>query len=137
MNKAIPFLLFIFWSTLLYSQSVVVDGATFSADGKTLIKYPTDKFYKEYIIPEGTEIIDRKAFVGAKIGKVTLPTTLTHIKDSAFYNGQLISFLQGNSLLLEIVFEPMIGVLKLLRAILIVEYRTMVLFILKMEKLYI
>ncbi|MBV4204240.1 leucine-rich repeat domain-containing protein [Bacteroides salyersiae] len=95
MNKAIPFLLFIFWSTLLYSQSVVVDGATFSADGKTLIKYPTDKFYKEYIIPEGTEIIDRKAFVGAKIGKVTLPTTLTHIKDSAFYNGPTDFILAG------------------------------------------
>ena len=95
MNKAIPFLLFIFWSTLLYSQSVVVDGATFSADGKTLIKYPTDKFYKEYIIPEGTEIIDRKAFVGAKIGKVTLPTTLTHINDSAFYNGPTDFILAG------------------------------------------
>ena len=95
MNKAIPFLLFIFWSTLLYSQSVVVDGATFSADGKTLIKYPTDKFYKEYIIPEGTEIIDRKAFVGTKIGKVTLPTTLTHINDSAFYNGPTDFILAG------------------------------------------
>ena len=76
-----------FWSILLYSQSVVVDGVTFSADGKALIKYPTDKFYKEYIIPEGTEIIGKKAFVGAWVEKVTLPTTLTHINDSAFYYG--------------------------------------------------
>ena len=95
MNRILQFSFFMFWSILLYSQSVVVDGATFSADGKTLIKYPTDKFYKEYIIPEGTEIIDRKAFVGAKIGKVTLPTTLTHIKDSAFYNGPTDFILAG------------------------------------------
>lgn len=84
-----------FWSTLLYSQNVVVDGVTFSADRKTLIKYPTDKFYKEYIIPEGTEIIDKKAFAGAQIGKVTLPTTLTHINDSAFYNGPTDFILAG------------------------------------------
>ena len=70
--------MFTFWGILSYSQNVVTDGVIFSIDGKTLIKYPTDKFYKEYIIPEGTEIIDRKAFVGAQIGKVTLPTTLTH-----------------------------------------------------------
>ena len=137
MNKIICLLLFTFWGILSYSQNVVTDGVIFSIDGKTLIKYPTDKFYKEYIIPEGTEIIDRKAFVGAQIGKVTLPTTLTHINDSAFYNGPSDFILTGKSPLLEIVFGPMIGVLKLLRAILIVEYRTMVLFILKMEKLYI
>ena len=95
MNKIICLLLFIFWGILSYSQNVVTDGVIFSIDGKTLIKYPTDKFYKEYIIPEGTEIIDRKAFVGAKIGKVTLPTTLTHIKDSAFYNGPTDFILAG------------------------------------------
>lgn len=60
MNRILQFSIFMFWSTLLYSQNVVVDGVTFSADRKTLIKYPTDKFYKEYIIPEGTEIIDKK-----------------------------------------------------------------------------
>ena len=95
MNKIICLLLFTFWGILSYSQNVVTDGVIFSIDGKTLIKYPTDKFYKEYIIPEGTEIIDRKAFVGAKIGKVTLPTTLTHINDSAFYNGSTDFILAG------------------------------------------
>ena len=95
MNKIICLLLFIFWGILSYSQNVVTDGVIFSIDGKTLIKYPTDKFYKEYIIPEGTEIIDRKAFVGTKIGKVTLPTTLTHINDSAFYNGPTDFILAG------------------------------------------
>lgn len=95
MHRSLQFLIFMFWGTLLYAQNVVVDGVTFSADGKTLIKYSTDKFYKEYIIPEGTEIIDRKAFVGARIGKVTLPTTLTHINDSAFYNGPTDFILAG------------------------------------------
>ena len=95
MNRILQFLIFMFWGTLLYSQNVVVDGVTFSADGKTLIKYPTDKFYKEYIIPEGTEIIGKKAFAGAQIGKVTIPTTLTHINDSAFYNGPSDFILTG------------------------------------------
>ena len=96
MNRILQFLIFIFWSTLLYAQNVVIDGVTFSVDGKTLIKYPTDKFYKEYIIPEGTEIIGKKAFVGAQIGKVTILTTLTHINDSAFYNGPSDFILMGN-----------------------------------------
>ena len=95
MNRILQFLIFMFWGTLLYSQNVVVDGVTFSADGRTLIKYPTDKFYKEYIIPEGTEIIDKKSFAGAQIGKVTIPTTLTHINDSAFYNGPSDFILTG------------------------------------------
>ncbi len=95
MNRILQFLIFIFWSTLLYSQNIVIDGVTFSVDGKTLMKYPTDKFYKEYIIPEGTEIIGKKAFAGAQIGKVTIPTTLTHINDSAFYNGPSDFILMG------------------------------------------
>ena len=94
MNRILQFLIFIFWSTLLYSKNIVIDGVTFSADGSILIKFPTDKFYKEYIIPEGTKIIGKKAFAGAQIGEVTFPTTLTH----------LILFLWGSSPLLEIVF---------------------------------
>ena len=95
MNRILQFLIFIFWSTLLYSQNIVIDGVTFSADGSILIKFPTDKFYKEYIIPEGTKIIGKKAFAGAQIGKVTIPTTLTHINDSAFYNGPSDFILMG------------------------------------------
>ena len=95
MNRILQFLIFIFWSTLLYSKNIVIDGVTFSADGRTLIKYPTDKFYKEYVIPEGTEIIGKKAFAGAQIGEVTFPTTLTHINDSAFYNGPFDFILTG------------------------------------------
>ena len=95
MNRILQFSIFIFWGTLLYAQNLVVDGVIFSADGSTLIKFPTDKFYKEYIIPEGTKIIGKKAFAGAQIGKVTIPTTLTHINDSAFYNGPSDFILTG------------------------------------------
>jgi hypothetical protein len=59
MNKALQFLIFIFWGTLSYSQNIVVDGVTFSADGKTLIEYPKDKVDEEYAVPEGTGIIDK------------------------------------------------------------------------------
>ena len=65
MNRILQFSIFIFWGTLLYAQNLVVDGVIFSADGSTLIKFPTDKFYKEYIIPEGTKIIGKKAFAEA------------------------------------------------------------------------
>ena len=46
MNRILQFSIFIFWGTLLYAQNLVVDGVIFSADGSTLIKFPTDKFYK-------------------------------------------------------------------------------------------
>ena len=62
MNRILQFSIFIFWGTLLYAQDVVLDGVTFSADEKILIKYPEDKVDKEYVVPEGTEIIDVKAF---------------------------------------------------------------------------
>ena len=55
MNKIFSFMIFIFWGTLLYSQNIVIDGVIFSADGKTLIKYPEDKVEKEYVVPEGVE----------------------------------------------------------------------------------
>ena len=53
MKKITCLLLFTFWGTLLYSQNMVVDGVTFSADGKTLIKYPKDKVDEEYVVPKG------------------------------------------------------------------------------------
>ena len=62
MKKITCLLLFTFWGTLLYSQNMVVDGVTFSADGKTLIKYPKDKVDEEYVVPEGTQIIETEAF---------------------------------------------------------------------------
>lgn len=42
-------------------ETVVIDGITFSADKKTLIKYPKEKEDQQYIVPEGTEIIGKEA----------------------------------------------------------------------------
>ena len=85
MNRILQFLVFIFWGTLLYSQNIVVDGVTFSVDGKMLIKYPKDKVAEEYIVPEGTEIIVERAFESnSYLGTITLPFSLNKIEDYAF-----------------------------------------------------
>lgn len=84
MNRILQFTFFIFWGALLYSQNVVVDGVTFSADGKTLIKYPQDKMNEEYSVPEGTEIIGENAFRNAQVNKLILPFTLNTIGNLAF-----------------------------------------------------
>lgn len=85
MNKIVQFLILIFWSTLLYAQNVVVDGVTFSIDGSTLIKYPRERIDEKYVIPEGTEIIDKEAFLSTVyLHEITLPTSLKEIRDHAF-----------------------------------------------------
>ena len=97
MNKIFSFIIFIFWGTLLYAQDVVFDGVTFSADGKTLIKYPRDKVGEEYIVPEGTEIIGEKAFYdNSNLSKVTLPSSLKEIEDCAFLYTSICSIIWGN-----------------------------------------
>ena len=42
-------------------ETVVIDGITFSADKKTLIKYPKENEDQQYIVPEGTEMIGKEA----------------------------------------------------------------------------
>ena len=92
MNRILQFLIFMFWSTLLYSQNVVIDGVTFSADGKTLIKYPKDKMDEEYIVPEGIEIIGESAFrFNYYLQSVTLPSSLNKIEDFAFEECYMLS----------------------------------------------
>ena len=77
MNKIFSFMIFIFWGTLLYSQNIVIDGVIFSADGKTLIKYPEDKVEKEYVVPEGVEVIGKNSFMYTKyLNILTLPLYL-------------------------------------------------------------
>ncbi|WP_455587061.1 leucine-rich repeat domain-containing protein [Bacteroides sp.] len=85
MNRMLQLLIFIFWGTLLYSQNVVIDGVTFSADKKTLIRYPENKTDNEYVVPEGTEIIGEEAFLStAYLHEITLPTSLKEIRGRAF-----------------------------------------------------
>lgn len=85
MNRILQFTFFIFWGTLLYSQNVIIDGVIFSADGKTLIKYPRERIDEKYVIPEGTEIIGEEAFLStAYLHEITLPTSLKEIRSRAF-----------------------------------------------------
>ncbi len=89
------------------------DGVLFSADGKTLIKYPSGRKETHYDVPAGVEAIADSAFdndqmgvmlqtislpIGLKsIGKyafsgcgrlqsLTVPLTVTELSDSAFFN---------------------------------------------------
>lgn len=91
MNRILQFSIFMFWSTLLYSQNVVIDGVTFSADKRTLIKYPKDKVGEEYVVPEGTEIIAERAFEGSPLRTITLPLSLNKIGNYAFIGPHLSS----------------------------------------------
>ena len=85
MNRILQFLIFMFWGTLLYAQNRVVDGVTFSADGKILIEYPENKMDEKYIVPEGTEVIGESAFrFNYRLETITLPLSLKKIEDYAF-----------------------------------------------------
>lgn len=85
MNRILQFAILIFWGSILYAQNIVIDGVTFSADKKTLIKYPVDKVGEEYVVPEGTEIIAERAFAyNYNLYNIILPTSLDKIEDYAF-----------------------------------------------------
>ena len=75
-----------------------IDGALFSADGKTLIRYPMGKDAATYAIPEGTEVIAEAAFMlpagnnaTSKLTRVTFPASLKKIEDGAFRQSSLVS----------------------------------------------
>ncbi|MBQ8053119.1 MAG: leucine-rich repeat protein [Lachnospiraceae bacterium] len=59
------------------------DGVLFSADGKTLIRYP-EKKGRFYTVPEGTEEIAYHAFCEADLFEVHFPETLKNIDNYAF-----------------------------------------------------
>ena len=97
MNKILLFFIFMFGRTLLYSQNIVVDGVIFSADGKTLIKYPDDKIGEECTVPEGTEVIGENAFYfNYSLRNLVLPLSLNRIEDNAFENSDLYSITWKN-----------------------------------------
>ena len=60
-----------------------IDGVLFSADGKTLVCYPSGK-YGSYNIPSGTVKIAYGAFRSAKVTGLAIPGTLTTIEGYAF-----------------------------------------------------
>lgn len=59
------------------------DGVLFSADGKTLIRYPESKG-RFYTVPAGTEEIAYQAFYEADLFEVKFPETLKNIDNYAF-----------------------------------------------------
>ena len=59
------------------------DGVLFSADGKTLIKYPENRGVW-YVVPSGTEKIDFRAFYNTEIYGIEFPETLKNIENYAF-----------------------------------------------------
>ncbi|MGN1102000.1 MAG: leucine-rich repeat protein, partial [Huintestinicola sp.] len=62
-----------------------IDNVVFSKDGKRLIAYAQDDRRREYTVPEGTEIIDRKAMWSCPyLCTVTIPDSVTEIRKSAF-----------------------------------------------------
>ncbi len=57
-----------------------VDGVLFTKNGKRLVRYPTSKKGKKYIIPEGTKYISEYAFLDAKeLEEVIIPETVERI----------------------------------------------------------
>lgn len=72
-------------SVFAEENTVMVDGAIFSSDMKTFIKYPADGSETEYVIPEGVTNIGERAFDGcANLVRITLPNSITTIGDNAF-----------------------------------------------------
>ena len=57
-----------------------VDGVLFTADGKTLVCYPSEKDDVIYAIPEGTERLGRSPFDGFQAISLYIPSTLTDME---------------------------------------------------------
>lgn len=66
-------------------ETLVIDGVTFSADGRTLLEYPLDSPAESYTVPDGVEVIGEAAFCGAEhLRHVTLPDSVHTIGDYGF-----------------------------------------------------
>lgn len=62
-----------------------VDGVLFTADGRELVKYPSSKADRTYVVPEGVEKIREYAFDHSRnLESVLLPSTLKGIENHAF-----------------------------------------------------
>ena len=62
-----------------------IDGVLFNKEKHMLVFYPSGRKAKEYIVPEGTEIIGRNAFaLNKSLTKVELPSSVRIIDSAAF-----------------------------------------------------
>lgn len=73
------------------------DNVVFSKDGKRLIAYAQHDKRCEYAVPEGTEIIERKAMWNCPyLRTITIPDSVTEIRENALasanHNLSLVSF---------------------------------------------
>lgn len=64
---------------------VSMDGVVYTKDLKTLVAYPCGSGRKTYKVPEGTERLGARAFMGSDIEEIILPESLMEIDDSCFY----------------------------------------------------
>ncbi len=63
------------------------DMALLTDDGETLVLYPIDSDFEEYVFDEGVKVIASKAFKDAnKLKSVTFSSTVTEIESYAFMN---------------------------------------------------
>ena len=69
----------------------VINGAIYSADGKSLIYYPPEKACDTLTVPEGVTEISAHALANTNIKKVVLPSTVKTIGYSAFRNSDIES----------------------------------------------
>lgn len=64
-----------------------VDGNLYSKDGKTLVKYAIGKADNSFVVPNGVNVIGKKAFQGANnLTEIVISEGVTAIRERAFYN---------------------------------------------------
>ncbi|GEM_PF-4602345 len=74
------------------TKFVAQNGVLFSADKKTLIKYPAGKTGVSYSVPVGVETIGKWAFeFSTGLTSVSFPNTLKRIEESAFEEAEITS----------------------------------------------
>lgn len=64
---------------------ILIDGILYTKDLKTLIYYPMNDSRKEYVVPEGVEVICKHVFfLCNQLEKIVLPSTLKKMENNPF-----------------------------------------------------